>query len=64
MKNPWMSAWLSAANSMTGAARGQFIAEMHKTQTRMIRDWQDAWLAMWFPPKGKSQTARSGRRKR
>lgn len=53
MKNPWMSAWLSAANSMTGAARGQIVAEMSKAQTRMIQDWQrvcmDAWLRPWLP---------------
>lgn len=36
MKNPWMSVWLSAANSMTGAARGQAMAEISKAQTRMI----------------------------
>ena len=52
MKNPWMSAWLSAANTMTGPAHGAIMAEMSKTQTRMIQDWQrawlDTWMGMWF----------------
>lgn len=53
MKNPWMSAYLSAANSMTGAARGQIMSEYSKAQTRMMQDWQrmwiDGWMQMWFP---------------
>ena len=36
MKNPmmsaYMSAWHSAANQMTGAARGSMMAEMQKAQ--------------------------------
>jgi hypothetical protein len=47
MKNPWMSAWLSAANSMTGAARGQMAAELTKQQTYMMREWQRASMEMW-----------------
>lgn len=57
MKNPWMSAWLSAANSMTGAARGQMMASVNKAQRQAMQDWQDAWVSacmeMWFPKKGK-----------
>ena len=56
MKNPWMSVWLSTANSIAGASRGHMIAEMHKAQNQMIRDWQNAlvevWLGMWFPMSG------------
>lgn len=47
MKNPWMSAWLSAANSMTGAARGQAMAEMSKAQTQMMQEWQRANMQIW-----------------
>lgn len=51
MKNPWMSMWLSAANQMTGVARGQMAAEVSKIQAAMMHEWQrawiDAWLAMW-----------------
>ena len=48
MKNPWMSAWLSAANTIGGAARSQFMAEMSKAQTQIIRDWQRAWMQAWL----------------
>jgi len=30
MKNPWLSIWLSAANSAAGAARGFWTAEMRQ----------------------------------
>lgn len=59
MKNPWMSAWLSAANSMTAAARGQMMSEISKAQQQMMQDWQKAWLGMWMPA-----TATEKRRKK
>jgi hypothetical protein len=31
-KNPWLSLWLSAANTWAGAARGFWTAEMHRQQ--------------------------------
>ncbi len=51
-KNPWMSLWLSAANSWAGAARGFWSAEMQRQQTammnemtrQMLRLWTGAWL--------------------
>lgn len=53
MKNPFMSAWLSAANGIMAPARGQIMAEMQKAQRQMMQDWQKAWIdaymAMWFP---------------
>jgi hypothetical protein len=39
MKNPWMSMWLSAANSATGAARGQWAAEMQRQQNAFVKEW-------------------------
>jgi hypothetical protein len=38
MKNPWMSLWLSAANTWAGAARGFWTAEMHRQQGAMARE--------------------------
>jgi hypothetical protein len=35
-KNPWMSLWLSAANTWAGAARGFWTAEMHRQQKAML----------------------------
>lgn len=51
MSNPWMSLWLSAANSWAGAARGFWTAEMRRQQTamldemtrQMVRFWTGAW---------------------
>ena len=37
MRNPWMSLWLSAANSWAGAMRGLWTAELHRQQTAMAR---------------------------
>lgn len=38
MKNPWMSMWLSAANSWAGAARGFWTAEMHRQQSAIMNE--------------------------
>jgi hypothetical protein len=35
-KNPWMSLWLSAANTWAGAARGFWTAELHRQQKAMV----------------------------
>jgi hypothetical protein len=37
-KNPWMSLWLSAANTWAGAARGFWTAEMHRQQKAMLNE--------------------------
>ena len=47
MRNPWMSLWLSAANSWAGAVRSFWIAELHRQQAamanEMIRQTIDFW---------------------
>ncbi|HEX6144095.1 MAG TPA: hypothetical protein VFZ01_15355 [Geminicoccaceae bacterium] len=54
MPNPWMSLWLSAANSWAGAARGFWTAEMHRQQTamanEMVRQTIDFWTRTWMTP--------------
>jgi hypothetical protein len=45
MKNPWMSIWLSAANTWAGAARGVWTAEMHRQQGAMARQVAQAMTA-------------------
>ena len=37
-KNPWMSLWLSAANTWAGAARGFWAAEMSRQQKAMLNE--------------------------
>ena len=46
-KNPFMSAWLSAANKVAGTARGQATAaakrEISIAQTEMAKQVTDFW---------------------
>ena len=60
-KNPFLSAWLSAANTMTGAARGYASAEMHRqmaaAQAEMTRQMIDFWS-------GKAAMAATHRKKK
>lgn len=37
-KNPWLSLWLSAANTWAGAARGFWTAEMHRQQKSILNE--------------------------
>ncbi len=47
-KNPWLSLWLSAANTWAGTARGFWTAEMHRQQKSMLTEMTK--------PKGRSVT--------
>jgi hypothetical protein len=38
MKNPWLSMWLSGANSAAGAARGFWTAEMRRQQKAVMKE--------------------------
>ncbi len=38
MKNPWMSAWLSAANKAAGPARGMWAAAAKRQQTAAVKE--------------------------
>ena len=38
MKNPFLSMWLSAANSAAGAARGFWTAETRRQQKALIKE--------------------------
>lgn len=53
-KNPFLSAWLSAANTVTGAARGYASAEMHRqmpaAQAEMTRQMIDFWSGKALMP--------------
>ena len=54
MRNPWMSFWLSAANSWAGAVRGLWAAELHRQQTamanEMVRQTIDFWTRTAMAP--------------
>ncbi len=47
MKNPWMSACLSAANSVAGASHRELLAEMQRAQFQLLLEWQRIWLETW-----------------
>lgn len=53
MKNPWMSAWLSAANSAVAPARGLQAVEFQRQQNAMMKVWTErmtrGWMQMWMP---------------
>lgn len=61
-KNPWMSLWLSAANTAAGGAKGRAVSAAKKqastAQTQAMRSVLDFWLPA--PPKarGKKRTRR------
>jgi hypothetical protein len=63
-KNPFLSLWLSGANAAAGAARGIWLAELHRQQIAMlsemtrqtIRFWSGAWMLP--PPQGKPAKGR------
>lgn len=45
MKNPWMSAWLSAANKAAGPMRGAWAAEASKQRKVFMDQWMKAWTS-------------------
>jgi hypothetical protein len=64
MHNPWMSLWLSAANSWAGAMRGFWTAELHRQQTaianEMIRQSIDLWSRTRMAPTAGDKPKRRG----
>ena len=62
-KNPYMSAWLSAANKITNTARGQAMAAAKAEARRSQKDMVSAWFDLLTPLSSKSKGG-STRRKR
>jgi hypothetical protein len=52
MKNPWLSMWLSAANSAVGAARGFMTAEMRRQQKAVMNEAGRSVAKATAPKKG------------
>lgn len=67
-KNPFMSAWLSAANRTANTARGQATAANRANAKRAQKDMMSAWMDMWTPPglksTGKKSSSSTRRKKR
>ncbi len=47
MKNPWMSLWLSAANTWASAARGFWAGEVQRQQTAMLNEMAKEMTRFW-----------------
>jgi hypothetical protein len=64
MHNPWMSLWLSAANSWAGAMRGLWTAELRRQQAaranEMIRQTIDFWTRTGMAPTAGHKPKRRG----
>ena len=63
-KNPYMSAWLSAANKVANTARGQAMAAGKAQARRSQKETMSAWVDLWTPPGSKSTDKSAGNRKR
>ena len=52
-KNPFMSMWLSGANSVANSVRGQAAAQVKRqantAMTKASKDIVDAWAGMMMP---------------
>ncbi|WP_028311223.1 hypothetical protein [Derxia gummosa] len=64
-KNPFMSLWLSAANSMLGSARGH-VANAVRRQTgtakaQMTKQIVDFWTGGMLKPPAKARRRKTGR---
>ena len=48
MRNPWLSLWLSAANSCAGALRGLWTVGLHREQpaaaNELVRQNVEFWI--------------------
>ncbi len=59
MKNPWLSMWLSAANSWTGSARGYWTTEMHRQQNALAREMMEQGTRFWLEAWGLAKSERT-----
>jgi hypothetical protein len=64
MSNPWLSLWLSAANSWAGAARGFWTAELRRQQQAIVNEMIRQTLRFWTQALGLPGSDRKPRRRR
>jgi hypothetical protein len=50
MKNPFMSMWLSYANSYANMVRGFWSAEIQRQQTAMMNEMITSMSKFWMAP--------------
>ena len=61
MKNPFMSMWLSYANTYANSMRGFWMGEMQRQQTQMMNAMMNNWLEMMT---GSSPTTTAAKRRK
>ena len=64
MPNPWMSLWLSAANSWAGAARAFWTAELRRQQSVIMQEMVRQAMRFWAYPMTAPTADRSPKRRR
>jgi hypothetical protein len=72
MKNPWLSMWLSSANTVAGSARGRATAAIKReTQAAVNRNMQEGmkqamqfWSGAWLLPAATAPAPAPKKRKR
>ncbi len=64
MSNPWLSLWLSAANSWAGAARGFWTAELRRQQSAIVNEMIHQTVRFWTQTLAAPAPARKPRRRR
>lgn len=62
-ENPFMSAWLSAANSLGGSARAQATAQARRSAATAASNATSEWLKLWTGTPVKSLSTRRKRRR-
>ena len=64
-KNPWLSLWLSGANTVLSHARGQAMAEAQRQANAMMNQSFEQMMRWWGGPcSGWACPRRSGRSRR
>lgn len=48
IRNPWLSVWLSGANSLLGSARAAWLREAHRQNEAFMRETQRRVANFWL----------------
>ena len=57
-KNPFMSAYLSAANRVANTARGKATGEVKREAKRQQTSMMNAWVSAWTPKPARKRKSR------
>jgi hypothetical protein len=57
-KNPWMSAYLSAANRVANTARGHATNEVKRQSKKQTTSMMNAWVDAWTPKTTRKRKSR------